>query len=64
MRQKKNFRLFIEIRNESLKERPLSNQIRFITKLDRTFQAGQEAIVPAYSLDEKRIIVNENKNQS
>jgi hypothetical protein len=51
MRENGNLTLFKHLRNESLKERPLVNEIKITTNVNATFQAGQEALIPAFRLD-------------
>lgn len=60
MRESGNFTLFKHLRNESLKERPLVNEIKITTNVNATFQAGQEAIIPAFRLDDNANVVFDN----
>ena len=60
MRDNDIFKLFISLRNESLKERPLVNEIKITTKVNATFKAGEEAIIPAFRLDEFGNVIFDN----
>jgi len=60
MRENGNFTLFKHLRNESLKERPLVNEIKITTNVNATFQAGQQAEIPLFRLDDDANVVFDN----
>jgi len=56
------FALFKKLRNESLKERPVANRIKFTTEVNATFGANQEATIPFLNVSKDgNIIINNNE---
>jgi hypothetical protein len=60
MYQDEIFKLFKNLRNESVKERPVANKIKFTTNLNLTLGANQEAIIPGFRVGENGDIITQN----